>query len=172
MTSIRSLIACCLILFAFGVVVSPQDKSATGTAQDTALTVGGDVEHPLKLTAAELAKLPRQTVRAKDHSGKEAAYEGVALVEILRLAGVPFGEAMRGKNLGLYLIVEAADGYRAVFALPELDPAFTDRVILLADHKDGNPLATSEGPSRIVVPNEKRQARWVRQVRSLIIRRA
>ena len=66
-----------------------------------------------------------------------------------------------------YLLVEAADGYRVVFALPELDPAFTDRVILLADRADGHPLDNKEGPFHIVVPGEKRMARWVRQVTSL-----
>jgi len=29
----------------------------------------------------------------------------------------------------LYVVVEAADGYRAVFALAEFDPDFTDRVM-------------------------------------------
>ena len=48
-----------------------------------------------------------------------------------------------------YLVVEAADGYRAVFALPELDPAFSDRVILLADRRDGKPLDGKEGPLRV-----------------------
>jgi hypothetical protein len=136
------------------------------------LSVGGEVVHPLKLSAADLAKLPRQTVSAKDHDGKTSVFEGVALVEVLRLAGVEFGEHLRGKNLALFLVVEAADGYRAVFALPELDPAFTDRVIILADHRDGKALIAGEGQWRIVVPNEKRQARWVRQVVALTLRRA
>lgn len=100
------------------------------------------------------------------------SFEGVELGEVLKLAGVQFGEQMRGKSLALFLIAEAADNYRAVFALQELDHAFTDRVVLLADKRDGKPLAASEGPLRIVVPEEKRQARWVRQVNSLMIRRA
>ncbi len=79
---------------------------------------------------------------------------------------------MRGKNLALYLVVEAADNYRAVFALPELDPAFTERIVLLADRRDDKPLSAAEGALRVVVPDEKRQARWVRQVTSLVIRRA
>jgi DMSO/TMAO reductase YedYZ molybdopterin-dependent catalytic subunit len=136
------------------------------------LTVGGEVARPLKLSAADLAKLPRQTVSAKDHDGKTATFEGVALVEVLRLAGVEFGEKLRGKSLALFLVVDAADGYRAVFALPELDPAFTDEVIILADRREGKALSEAEGQWRIVVPNEKRQARWVRQVVSLTIRRA
>ena len=73
--------------------------------------------------------------------------------------------------MALYLLVEAADGYRVVFALPELDPAFTERMVLLADHRDGQPLTTTEGPLRLVVPDDKRHARWVRQVGSGTVRR-
>lgn len=147
------------------------------TRQSTApsppvLTVSGEVTRPLKLSAADLAKLPRQTVSAKNHDGKAVTFEGVALVEVLRLAGVEFGEKLRGKSLALFLVVDAADGYRAVFALPELDPAFTDGVILLADGREGKALSEAEGAWRIVVPGEKRQARWVRQVVALTIRRA
>ena len=63
--------------------------------------------------------------------------------------------------------MDAADGYKVVIALPELDPEFTDRVILLADKANGHPLDTKDGPFRIVVPGEKRMARWVRQVTTL-----
>ena len=133
------------------------------------LTVGGEVEKPLKLSVADIAKLPRTTVRAKDHSGAESTFEGVALFEVLKLAGVTLGEKLRGKAVSNYLIVDAADGYRAVFAIPELDPAFTDHVILLADRRDGKPLSDNEGPLRLVVAQEKRQVRWVRQVTRLTI---
>ncbi|HKR12349.1 MAG TPA: molybdopterin-dependent oxidoreductase [Pyrinomonadaceae bacterium] len=144
----------------------------TGTQKAILLTVGGEVAQPLKLTAEDLGKLPRRSVSAKDHDGKDTSFEGVDLVEVLKLAGVKLGEHLRGKELTLFLLVEAADGYRAVFALPELDPAFTDRIIILADRREGKPLSEKEGPVRIVVPGEKRQARWVRQVTSLTIRRA
>jgi Oxidoreductase molybdopterin binding domain len=124
------------------------------------------------LPTPDFAKLPRRAVRATDRDDKEATFEGVALVDLLRLADVPLGQQLRGDKLTTYVIAEAADGYRVVFALPELDPAFTERVILLADRRDDQPLADSEGPLRIIVPGEKRHARWVRQVIALIIRRA
>jgi len=136
------------------------------------LSVGGEVERPLNLTAADLARLPRRSLRAKGHDGKEAEFEGVPVVEILQLAGVKFGDGLRGKNLALYLLVEASDNYRAVYALPELDPAFTDKIILLADKRDGKPLDSKEGPLRIVVPDEKRQSRWVRQVIKFVVKRS
>ena len=62
------------------------------------------------------------------------------------------------------LIFAHQQHHRAVFALAELDPAFTDRVILLADHRDGKALSTRDGPFQIIVPGEKKHARWVRQV--------
>ena len=52
-------------------------------------------------------------MRAKDHDGKEYTYEGV----ILRTAGVKPGEQLRGKTLATCLLVTAANGYEAVFAL-------------------------------------------------------
>ncbi len=142
------------------------------TTPTISLSVSGEVEKPLKLTAADLARLPHTSFRATGHDGKETAFEGVQVIQVLMLAGVKFGEDLRGKNLALYLLVEAADGYRAVFALPELDPAYTDKLILLADKRDGKSLDDKEGPLRIVVPSEKRQARWVRQVTGLVIKRA
>jgi DMSO/TMAO reductase YedYZ molybdopterin-dependent catalytic subunit len=136
------------------------------------VTVGGEVAHQLKLGAADLAKLPHHSIKAREHNGREASFEGVALVDILKLAGVKFGEALRGKDLALYLVVDAADGYRAVFSLAELDPDYNDRIILLADKREGKVLDEKEGPVRIVVAGEKRQARWVSQVVALTIRRA
>jgi hypothetical protein len=68
--------------------------------------------------------------------------------------------------------VEAADGYRVVFALPEFDSDFTDRKIYLVSKRDGKPLSEKEGPVRVVVSDEKHPARWVRQVTALKIKQA
>jgi DMSO/TMAO reductase YedYZ molybdopterin-dependent catalytic subunit len=129
--------------------------------------VQGLVEKPLGLSAADLAGMPRQTVEAKDHDGKLTRFTGVTLTEVLKGAGAPLGEKLRGTQLSKFVLVEAADGYRVVFALPELDPAFTDEIVLVADRRDGQPLSAAEGPLRLVVPREKRQARWVRQLKTL-----
>ena len=161
-----------LLVILFATTFTPGQNSAPKSASPVLLTISGEVANPVKLTADDLAKLPRRNVQAKDHDGNATAFEGIELGEVLRLAGVKSGEQLRGKELALFLVVDAADGYRAVFALPELDHAFTDRIILLADRRDGKPLTEKEGPLRIVVPDEKRQARWVRQVTSLTIRRA
>jgi hypothetical protein len=49
--------------------------------------------------------------------------EFFCLAEVLRVAGVTLGKDLKGPLLANGLIVEAADGYRVVFALPEIDPA-------------------------------------------------
>ena len=73
------------------------------------------------------------------------------------------------ETVKMTVLVEASDGYRAAFSLAELDPELTDRVILLADTKDGQPLPPREGTFRIIVPGEKRPARWVCQVRAVTV---
>jgi hypothetical protein len=114
------------------------------------------------ITPALLAGLPRTTVTVtEEHGGGTATYGGVALSAILARENVPQGKALRGAMLGQVAVVVASDGYRVAFAFPELDPAFTDRVVLLADTRNGAPLDPKIGPYRIVVPDEKREARWI-----------
>ena len=125
-------------------------------------------------TLAEAAwkKLPRQKVSVKGRGGAKVAYEGVALVDVLRHAEVPFGKHLRGPGVAMYVLTEAADGYRAVFALAEIDPSTTDQVILVADRKDGKPLATADGPYRLIVPKDKIHSRWVKQVTKITVQSA
>jgi hypothetical protein len=54
-----------------------------------------------------------------------------------------------------------------VFGVAEVDPAFTDRVAILADRKDGAPLPANAAPFQLVLTNEMPPARWVRQVVSI-----
>jgi hypothetical protein len=115
-------------------------------------------------TAADLKKLPRTTVEVADRSGKKVKYSGVAVHQLLSQANAPLGEELRGEALRCYVSVKARDEYRVIFALCEFDPVFTDRIILLADEQDGKPLDEESGPFQIIVPGEKRRARWVRRV--------
>jgi len=142
---------------------------ASGAVQCQQLTLQTDSGKPLVLSRADLEALPHVKVIATDHSSSPVNFEGVTLKSVLEKAGVTFGDSMKGKRLTNCLLVEAADGYRVVIALPELDPAFTDKQTVLAFLRDGKPLGEKEGPYRIVIPDEKRMARWVRQVTTLKI---
>lgn len=139
---------------------------AVAACQQVAIQIEGGKQ--TVLAKSDLESLPRVKITTTV-TGSSARYEGVPLKAVLEKAGVEFGESMRGKRLALCLLVEAADGYRVVIALPEIDPAFTEKQILLAFLKDGKPLDAKEGPYRLVLPDEKRMARWVRQVTTLKI---
>jgi DMSO/TMAO reductase YedYZ molybdopterin-dependent catalytic subunit len=162
------LVSALVILTAIGFASGQNSQPAP----EVSLFVGGEVPHPLKLTASDLARLRRQTIHAKERDGKEAGFEGVLLVDVLKAAGVKLGHDLRGPAMANYLVVEAADGYRCVFSMPELDPDFTDHIVLLADRRDEKPLDKREGPLRVVVLGDKRPARWVRQVTALKVGRA
>ena len=77
------------------------------------------------------------------------------------------GAALRGKALAGYVLAEAQDGYQVVFSLGELDPAFIDNEILLADTANGKPLFGAQGRFRLVVPKDKPGARSVRMLTRL-----
>lgn len=118
----------------------------------------------ITVTAADLKKFPRTSIEVMDRSGRTVKYSGVAVHQLLTQVNAPLGEELRDEALRCFVAVKAKDEYRVVFALCEFDPAFTDRVILLADEMDGKPLDENTGPFQIIVPGEKRRARWVRQV--------
>jgi len=106
-------------------------------------------------------------VKGKDRDGKEHVFKGVRLVDVLDSAGVTLGAKLRGENLAKYVLVKAADGYEVIFSLPEIDPEFTSQMVLLAYEVDGHPLAKGEGPFRMVVPSDKKQARWIRELTTI-----
>ena len=125
--------------------------------------IAGAVKQALTLSADDLAKMPRASVRTTNN-GMETVYEGVWLHDVLNRAGVPQGSELRGKALTTYVLAEAQDGYQVVFSLAELDPAFVDNEVLLADTANGKPLFGAQGRFRLVVPKDKPGARSVRML--------
>jgi DMSO/TMAO reductase YedYZ molybdopterin-dependent catalytic subunit len=127
------------------------------------ISVTGSVTTPLMLTAESLAQMQRATATVSS-GGIDTQYEGVWLHEILKKAGLPAGEALRGKMLTTYVLAEAQDGYQVVFSLGEVDPALGDTPILVADKANGKALFGENGAFRIVIPRDKRGARSVRML--------
>ena len=159
-------VLCAVAPPAFGQAPPPSPSPAAAK-----LTLVGEGGKRVELTAADFAKLPHQMVPGADKDA--GTFEGVSLTELLRLVGAPLGDALsHHEHPTWYVVIDAKDGYHALFALAELDPAFSDRVVLLADRKNGQPLAADEGPWRLVVPGDRRHARWVHQVSGLRLERA
>jgi len=144
--------------------------SISGFPQSTnTISITGEVATPLDLKMEDLAGFKQVSHKVKDRDNKEHEFKGVALIHLLEKAGVTTGSKLRGENLSKYVLIKAADGYEVIYSLPEIDPEFTDQTIILATEKDGQPLAVDEGPFRIITPNDKKQARWIREVRTIKI---
>ena len=156
-----------LILLSLTAVTGIASAQAPAATQPTTLAVAGDLSKPLSLAASDLKALPRKRVEVKAEDGTMHVYEGVLVAEILNRAGAPLGAELRGGALASYVLASAADGYKAVFSLAELDPAFTNSDVMVADTIDGKPLPDSQGPWRIVAPKDARASRSVRMLQRL-----
>jgi len=144
-------------------LLAVEDGPVTSGAERAAIRISGVGLKSLTLSPADLDKMPRKTIKAVDHD-TPVTFEGWLVGDLLKKAGFTFGQHFRGPRMADYLTVTSAEGYRVVFALPELDAEFSDRVVLLADKENGKPLSGRDGPYRIIVSDEKKHARWVRNV--------
>ena len=169
----RNIVAFMPILFtvmAVQLLPSATKAHAQTAAAPAELRISGAVSTPLVLTVADLKKMPRKTLSVVNpHDKKQETYEGVLLEELLRRAGAPQGEKLRGPAMATYVVAEADDGYRVVFSLAELDSGILESEVTVADTMDGAPLALKQGPFRLVAPHEKRPARWVRMLKSITV---
>lgn len=163
----RPLLAGALLIALATLTPSAAYSQAIAQPAATTLRLDGLVATPRLLTATDIAALPHMEQTTTDKDGKKHVYRGVALREVLRLAGAPAGKAIHGEVLAEAVLATAADGYQAVFALPEIDADFAPQTILLAESRDGQPLPPHDGPYQLIVPLEKKPARWVRQVTGL-----
>ena len=133
------------------------------------LVVQGVDGKSVTLSASDLSELPQRTVNTTDHDAP-VTFEGVLLADVLAKVALPVGEKFHSTAASYYMLVEARDGYRAIFAWAELDSTFMDKSVYVVTKWDGKPLSDKDGPLQLVAPGEKRAARWVRQVTALRIK--
>lgn len=114
---------------------------------------------------ARAALPPAEAVLAAH--GTRQICSGVWLRDLVARAGAPQGQAVKGAALQMMVTAEAADGYRVVFSLGELDASLGKAAILVADKCSGKALADGDGPIRLVAAGETRGARSVKQLTRL-----
>jgi DMSO/TMAO reductase YedYZ molybdopterin-dependent catalytic subunit len=158
-----------VLILAVAITALGQQQAPVSEVTLVVKTIDGRV---LKLGLQDFAKLPQAHVTVTDHDGKKHEYDGVSLRDVLTGADVPTGDGLRGKEMADYIVAEGSDGYRVVFSVAELDPAFSNTQVIVATRVDGQPLSAHDGPLRLVVPGDKRQARWVRMLTSVSAMRA
>jgi len=138
--------------------------SATSLLAQQVLTVTFQ-ETNLTLTTTQFAALPHTDIKVMDpHEKKKHQYSVVSVRDLLSQVGAPLGDKLRGAALHDVVMVRAKDGYAVAFALADFDDAYSTQTIVLADREDGNPLSDTAGPLRLIVPGDKKGARWARMV--------
>jgi hypothetical protein len=148
------------------VAQDPAQNSVAATQPAApALVLTGSAGDQSVVTATERAKLPHITVTVFNaHIQARQTYSGVPLGDLLTKVNAPFGEKLHGRALGMYVVAEGADHYSAVYSLAEVDPSFHPGTVLVADTLDGKPLPSGQGPLQVINTEDKRPARWVRNL--------
>ena len=118
---------------------------------------------PLDLSPAALAGLPPAHGAWLTH-GEPLTCDGAWLADIAARAGLPVGAAVRGGALRQLIVAEAADGYRAVFSLGEIERTLGNAPVLVASACNGKPLDAADGPYRLLAIGDARGARSVRRL--------
>ena len=131
------------------------------------LELNGPGGQHVTISAADLQSMPRKTLQVHNaHSGAMETYQGVELSLLLGRLDAPLGQKLRGKALAMYVVAEGTDKYRALYSLAEVDPAFHNGTVIVADREGGQPIA-KDGPFKLVNTEDKRPARWVRNLASI-----
>ncbi len=127
----------------------------------------------LTLTAADMKALPHVSATIHNpHANVDESYSGVRLSDLLAKMDAPLGNELHGFALANYVVATGSDRYQAVFSLAEVDPSFHPGEILVADTMNGTPLDTKTGPFRLVVTEDKRPARSVRNLVAIELKSA
>jgi hypothetical protein len=115
----------------------------------------------------QLAAYKHVTVTVHNaHTNTDETYSGVPIDLLLLAAHAPVGDQLHGKAMMNGVIARGSDGYEVLLSLAEVDPAFHGGDVIVADALDGKPIEKN-GPFQLVVSQDKRPARWVRNLVSI-----
>jgi hypothetical protein len=132
------------------------------------LTLTSVAHAPVVLSAADLKAMPHITATIHNtHTNADEAYSGIRLADLLVKVDAPLGSELRGKALAYYIVATGSDGYKSVLALGEVDPSFHPGEVLVADTMDGKPLDAHASPFKLLVTEDKRPARSVRNLTTI-----
>jgi hypothetical protein len=163
-----------------GMTLSHQASSAPGThaaspapSTDSLRISAHAYREDMVLKVADLKAMPRTTITVhNEHANADETYSGVRVVDLLAKMNVPLGKDLRGATLANFLVATGADGYVVVIAVAEADASFHLGEVIVADTLNGQPLDAKSGPFRLVVTEDKRPARWVRNLVSIELKSA
>jgi hypothetical protein len=138
--------------------------------------VSGAVDHPTTYSAAALTALPQVTQTDTFASGttpQTHTYTGPTIWNAINATGVQTTPGVKNDILDRYVLATGTDGYRVVYSLGELDPAFGNRTDLVATQETIGgktaPLA-GDGLARTTAPGDVKGGRYVSNLSALTVR--
>jgi Oxidoreductase molybdopterin binding domain len=150
-------------------VAGAQQMEHSALSPSTHLTIKTYEGKTLTLSPEELAALPHKSVSVFNaHSKANETYSGVPLADLLSKVGVPLGESVRGKVFLTGVVASGVDGYGVLYSLAEVDPSIHTGDVIVADTVDGKKL-DKDGAFKMVSSEERRPARWVRNLASISV---
>lgn len=154
--------------YLFGICIA----FAANAADAPAVIIKGAVQSPQQVTFEYLRTLPfvELEVAFKTRDGdRHARFRGVLLWTLIeRAGGIGKAGGMRDK-LRHVIMVTGRDGYAIALSEGEIDPEFAGKAVILALERDGTPLTPEEG-IRLVVPEDRRSGRSVRDVAEIEVK--
>jgi hypothetical protein len=158
-----------LVSVATAVGLAGQQSTPAALATDkNELLIESHGHDPVHLAIGDVKTMPHLTVTIHNsHTNADETYSGVRVADLLTKVGAPLGSDLRGKALAHYIVATGSDGYQAVIALGEVDPAFHPGEVLVADSMNGKALDEHNGPLQLVVTEDKRPARSVRNLTTI-----
>ncbi len=158
-----------LVLLVGVAVFGPSARAQTVPA-DT-FQIAGAVTAPHTWSVAQIKKQMPTDIRPLTYTlkGQSHTAHAVALWTLLQAAGPRLNPQIKHHLLQFIVAVRGQDGYTSDFTLGELSPDFGDRAVWVALDEDGKPLTGDGGPVQLLVPGDKKPARWVHAVRAIIV---
>jgi DMSO/TMAO reductase YedYZ molybdopterin-dependent catalytic subunit len=142
----------------------------------TQLTLGGAVQTPAVYDYAGLKAVTpaiTQTVTFQAGSSSQThTYTGADLWGLLTTAGVQTNPNIKNDINNKYVVATGSDGYKAAFALGELNPSFGNKGSIIAYDETINGITAplgSDGFARITAPNDVKGGRYVSNLVSLTV---
>jgi hypothetical protein len=135
----------------------------------TTLTIRGLDGKSVEFHPEDLAALPHKAISVfNSHNKANEKYSGVPLSDLLSKAGLPQGEAVKGKLFLTGVVATGTDHYSVLYALAEVDPSIHTGDVIVADSMDGQKLG-KDGAFKMVSTEERRPARWVRNLTEISV---
>lgn len=152
---------------ALGILLFTVASNCVADPSDTA-TIHIVREHcDVWLSLEHLRSLAQREVEVVERDGSKAIFTGAWLGEVLDSGCDSAAWLDKHGSLRAVVKVTATDGFIAVVAMAEAVGDFSTRPVLLAWKRNGQPLSERHGPFQLVVPDDLKPGRNVRQVKIL-----